>query len=77
MSRSEREIALLRRLLAIMAYRLGGEVRLTEEEAMSLAPAELAKKLKIKPEHVTRPWELGMDDTKAPTVITGFPGKSE
>lgn len=56
MSRTQREIARLRRLLAIAVHRLGGEMKVT-------------------PEEMAAPWELGLDNFERPTVITGFPGK--
>lgn len=60
-----------------MTHRLGGEVRLTPEEAAQLSPDELAKKLKITEHEQTKPWDLGMDNFEKPTVITGFPGKEK
>lgn len=33
--------------------------------------------MKVTPEELAAPWDLGMDNFERPTVITGFPGRKE
>lgn len=33
--------------------------------------------MKVSPEEMVAPWELGMDNFERPTVITGFPGRNK
>lgn len=55
MTRSQRENARLRALLAVAVIRLGGELRLTSTEQIAIMEAGL---------------HLGMDNPSHPTVVT-------
>lgn len=63
MSRSERERALLRRLLAIAVHRLGGEMKVSQEEL--LGHWELGMDHASRPTVVTG-FKITKDDQKSP-----------